>query len=174
MKREEKQLIIGSLTECLQQYPHFYLVDSTGLNAEEASSLRRKCFEQQVKLVVVKNTFFKIALEALDNKEANLLATTLTGTTAVLLSNVGSTPAKVIKDFFRASKKVTLKAAFVEGNAYIGAENLDALVAIKSHDELIADIVALLQSPLRNIISALTSRESVSEEIAETPSVNEQ
>ena len=174
MKREEKQLIIGSLTECLQQYPHFYLVDSTGLNAEEASSLRRLCFEQQVKLVVVKNTFFKIDLETLGNEEANSLGSALTGTTAVLLSDVGSAPAKIIKEFSRASKKVTLKAAFVEENAYIGAENLDALVAIKSHDELIADVVALLQSPLRNIISALTSREESSEEIAETPSENEQ
>ena len=174
MKREEKQLIIGSLTECLQQYPHFYLVDSTGLNAEETSSFRRMCFEQQVKLVVVKNTFFRIALESLGNDEVNQLAATLTGTTAVLFSNVGSAPAKLIKDFFNATKKVTLKAAFVEENAYIGAENLDALVAIKSHDELIADVIALLQSPLRNIISALTSREESSEEIAETPSENEQ
>lgn len=157
MKREEKQLIIDSLTEKLQQYPHFYLVDSTGLSAGETAALRRKCFEQEVKMVVVKNTFFRIALESLGKDETTQLVSSLTGTTAVLFSEVGSAPAKLIKDFARTSKKVTLKAAFVEECAYVGAQNLDALVAIKSHDELIADIVALLQSPVKNVISALQS-----------------
>lgn len=157
MKREEKQLIIGSLTEKLQQYPHFYLVDSTGLNAEETASLRRKCFEQEVKMVVVKNTFFRIALESLGKDETTQLVSSLTGTTAVLFSSVGNTPAKLIKEFSKTSKKVTLKAAFVEECAYVGAQNLDALVAIKSRDELIADVVALLQSPVKNVVSALQS-----------------
>lgn len=157
MKREEKQLIIDSLTEKLQQYPHFYLVDSTGLSAGETAALRRKCFEQEVKMVVVKNTFFRIALESLGKDETTQLVSSLTGTTAVLFSEVGSAPAKLIKDFARTSKKVTLKAAFVEECAYVGAQNLDALVAIKSHDELIADVVALLQSPVKNVISALQS-----------------
>lgn len=157
MKREEKQLIIGSLTEKLQQYPHFYLVDSTGLNAEETASLRRKCFEQEVKMVVVKNTFFRIALESLGKEDTVQLHSSLTGTTAVLFSTAGNTPAKLIKEFSVTSNKLTLKSAFVEDCAYVGAHNLDALVAIKSHDELVADIVALLQSPVKNVISALQS-----------------
>lgn len=157
MKREEKQLIIDSLTEKLQQYPHFYLVDSTGLNAEETASLRRQCFQQEVKMVVVKNTFFRIALESLGKEEIGEIVGSLTGTTSVLFSHVGNAPAKLIKDFSKTSNKVTLKAAFVQECAYVGAENLDALVAVKSRNELIGDVIALLQSPVKNVISALQS-----------------
>ncbi len=157
MKKEEKQLIIGSLTEKLQQYPHFYLVDSTGLNAEETAKFRRICYEKEVSMVVVKNTFLKKALETIGNEEANEVTSTLVGTTAVIFSHVGNVPAKLIKEWSKTSDKVTLKAAFVEECAYVGAENLDALVAVKSRDELIADVVALLQSPAKNVISALQS-----------------
>ncbi len=157
MKREEKQLIIGSLKEKLQQYPHFYLVDSTGLNAAQTADFRRICFEKEVQMVVVKNTFFRKALEALGNEEANEVIPTLVGTTAVIFSHVGNVPAKMIKEWSKTSDKVTLKAAYVEECAYVGAENLDALVAVKSRDELIADVVALLQSPAKNVISALQS-----------------
>lgn len=174
MKREEKKLIIASITEMLQQYPHFYLVDSTGLNAEETVSLRSTCFKQEVKMVVVKNTFFKIALESLGNEDAKELFTVLKGTTAIMLSNVGNLPAKLIKDFSKSSKKLNFKAAFVEGCAYVGAANLDALVAIKSREELIADVVALLQSPVKNVISALQSSGQTISGIVKTLSEKEQ
>ncbi len=157
MKREEKQLIIGSLTEKLQQYPHFYLVDSTGLTAEETANFRRICYEKEVKMVVVKNTFFRKALEALGNEDTNELTSTLVGTTAVLFSTVGNEPAKILKEWSKTSGKVTLKSAFVEECVYVGANNLDALVAVKSRDELIGDVISLLQSPAKNVISALQS-----------------
>ncbi len=157
MKREEKQLIIGSLTEQLQQYPHFYLVDSTGLNAEETAKFRRSCFENEVKMVVVKNTFFRNALQSLGKEGTDELTSSLVGTTAVLFTTVGNAPAKMLKEWSKTSSKLTLKAAYVEECTYVGAENLDALVAVKSRDELIADVVALLQSPAKNVISALQS-----------------
>lgn len=157
MKREEKKLIIGSITEKLQQYPHFYLVDSTGLNAEQTAKLRRLCFNQDIKLLVVKNTFFRIALESLGKEDALEVVSTLKGTTAVLFSETGNAPAKLIKEFSKSSGKLSLKSAYVEECAYVGANYLDALVAIKSRNELIADVVALLQSPVKNVISALQS-----------------
>lgn len=174
MKREEKQLIIGSLTEKLQQYPHFYLVDSTALNAEETAALRRSCFEKDIKMVVVKNTFFRIAMESLGKEETAELVPQLVGTSAVIFSEVGNVPAKLLKEWSKKSKKLTLKAAFVEECAYVGEENLDALVAVKSRDELIADVVALLQSPAKNVISALQSSGQTIAGIVKTLSEKEQ
>lgn len=155
MRKEDKAALIGQLTDTLKAYAHFYLVDIEGLNAEKTSALRRLCFEKEIKLMVVKNTLIKKAISEVVGEAASELESAFAGNTAVMFSNVGNLPAKVIKEFSASNEKPVLKAAYVEQSAYVGAENLDALVAIKSKEELIADIVALLQSPVKNVISGL-------------------
>ena len=156
MTREEKTIIIDGLAEKLQQYPHFYLTDTSGLNAEQTDSLRKACFEKQVSMVVVKNTLFEKALEKVDKADESLVGI-LKGTTAVMFCHTGNIPAKLIKEFTKgkADVKPVLKAAFVEECVYIGANTLEELMNLKSREELIGDIVALLQSPAKNVISAL-------------------
>ncbi len=154
MKKEDKALLIGQLTDTFKNYAHFYLVDIEGLNAEKTSALRRLCFEKEIELQVVKNSLIKKALANLDDDYSEL-DSVFAGNTAIMFSNTGNVPAKAIKEFTATNEKPVLKAAFVEGTAYIGADNLDALVAIKSKNELIADVIALLQSPAKNVISAL-------------------
>ncbi len=157
MRKEDKSTIIAQLGELINQYPHFYLVDVEGLDAAATSALRRKCFESDLKMVVVKNTLFQKALEECEVDFAPLYDT-LVGTTAVLFTQVANVPAKMLKDF--ASKKMlkpSLKAAYAEEGIYVGADQLDALCAIKSKNEVIAEIVALLQSPAKNVLSALQS-----------------
>ena len=154
MNREEKKVIIDSLAEKLKEYSHFYITDTSELNAEQTAALRKMCFEQQVKLVVVKNTLFIKALEQVEKAEAELMPT-LKGETAVMFCNTGKGPAKLIKEFRKANPKPVLKAAYVEQCVYQGEGALEELVNIKSREELIGDIVALLQSPAKNVISAL-------------------
>lgn len=154
MNREEKKVIIDSLAEKLKEYSHFYITDTSELNAEQTAALRKMCFEQQVKLVVVKNTLFIKALEQVEKAEAELMPT-LKGETAVMFCNTGKGPAKLIKEFRKANPKPVLKAAYVEQCVYLGEGALEELVNIKSREELIGDIVALLQSPAKNVISAL-------------------
>ena len=160
MKKEDKSAIIKQLESTLNEYSHFYLADFGGLNAAKTTELRRTCFKQDVKLVVVKNTLLQ---KALDNSKVDFseLYGSLTGETSMLLSNIGNAPAKVIQDFSKASKskikKDILKAAYVEESFYIGADQLDSLIHVKSKNELIADVIALLQSPAKNVISALQS-----------------
>lgn len=154
MNREEKKVIIDSLAEKLKEYSHFYITDTSELNAEQTAALRKMCFEQQVKLVVVKNTLFIKALEQVEKAEAELMPT-LKGETAVMFCNTGKGPAKLIKEFRKANPKPVLKAACVEQCVYLGEGALEELVNIKSREELIGDIVALLQSPAKNVISAL-------------------
>ena len=145
MHREEKTVSINGLADKRQQYAHSYLTDSAALNAEQTAKLRKACFEQDVKLVVVKNTLFIKALEQVSKANDELLPA-LKGETAVMFSNTGKAPAKLIKE---------LKAALVEDCVYVGDAALDELVNIKSREELIGDIVGLLQSPAKNVISAL-------------------
>lgn len=156
MNREEKRQIIESLAAKLNEYPHFYITDIAELNAAQTAALRRKCYEQEVNLMVVKNTLFIKALEA-TNKADEELVKVLNGSTSVMFSSVNKAPALVIKEFRKKSPKgkPVLKAAFVEECVYIGDQNLDALVAIKTREELIGDIIGLLQSPAKNVISAL-------------------
>ncbi len=153
MRKEDKATLIDQLVETLKSYSHFYLVDIEGLNAEKTSALRRLCFERDIKLMVVKNTLIKKAIESVDGELADL-NTAFSGNTAVMFANVGNAPAKVIKEFSSANEKPVLKGAFVEQSVY-GANALQELVAIKSKEELIADVIALLQSPAKNVISAL-------------------
>ncbi len=155
MKKEVKDTIITALGEQLRQYPHFYLVDVTGLNAEETSNLRRKCFKSEIKMVVVKNTLLHKAFEASDIDYEPLYGT-LKGNTAVMFANVANVPAKLLKEYAKAGVPA-LKGAYAEEGIYIGADKLDELSAIKSKSELIADVVALLQSPIKNVISGLNA-----------------
>lgn len=156
MKSTEKQVIINNLKDQIDSYSHFYLTDISGLNAEDTSNLRRLCFKQDVKLVVAKNTLLRKALES-SNKNAEELYDALKGNTSVMFTENGNVPAKLIKDFSKKHKKPVLKAAYVEESVYVGADQLDALIAVKSKNELIADVVALLQSPMQTLLSQLQS-----------------
>ncbi|MGM9803353.1 MAG: 50S ribosomal protein L10 [Muribaculaceae bacterium] len=175
MKKEDKQIVIDNIAAILKEYSTVYLVETTGLNAELTSNLRRACFKGEVKMLVVKNTLVKKAMEQSDVDYSGLYPA-LAGSTSLMLSNTGNAPAKLIKDFLKKNKNSqlpVLKAAYVEESVYMGAEQLDALCSIKSKNELIADIVSLLQSPTKNVISALQSGGNVLHGILETLSNKE-
>ncbi len=156
MKKEDKGIIIDQIKEVVSSYPHFYLTEMQGLNAEQVSNLRRECFKQDIKLLVVKN---KLMIKALDQLEVDYspLYASLKENTAVMFTNVGNAPAKLIKEFTKANPKPILKAAYVEEGFFIGENQLEALCAIKSKNELIGEVIGLLQSPAKNVISALQS-----------------
>ncbi len=154
MTREEKTAIINTLAEKLQAYPHFYLTDISGLNAEQTAKLRRMCFEKQIKLMVVKNTLFTKALEKIERADEQLVGV-LEGSTSVMFSESSKAPAQLIKEFRKKSDKPILKGAWVQESIYIGDATLEDLVNIKSREELIGDIIGMLQSPAKNVISAL-------------------
>ena len=155
MKKEVKDTIIVELGQKLKEYPHFYLVDLTGLNAEKTSELRRKCFKSEIKLMVVKNTLLHKAFEASDI-DFSPMYESLKGNTAVMFENTANVPAKLLKDYTKEGIPA-LKAAYAEESIFVGADRLEELAALKSKNELIADVVALLQSPAKNVISALQS-----------------
>ena len=156
MKKELKNQIIETISAELNAYPDFYITDIAGLNAEQTSALRRECFNQGVKLTVVKNTLFNHVISASDNEELKSLTSTLVGNTAIMYTTVPSAPGKLIKKLQKSGfSKPVVKGAFVQGCAYIGEDKLDQLAAIKTKEELIADIIGLLQSPIRNVVSAL-------------------
>ena len=159
MKRSEKQAIIDNLVQEINSYSHFYLTDIAGLNSDSTSELRRTCFQKDVKLIVVKNTLLKRALEA-SEKNAEELYDALKGNTSLMFSNTGNVPAKLIQEFRKKNKRLekpVFKAAYVEECVYVGENQLEALVNVKSKEELVGDIIALLQSPAKNVISALQS-----------------
>ena len=155
MKKEVKDTIIVELGEQLKNFPHFYLVDLAGLNAEKTSDLRRKCFKNEIKMVVAKNTLLHKAFEA-SEIDFEPLYSTLKGSTAVLFTQTANVPAKMLKEYKKQGIPA-LKAAYAEEGIYVGADKLEELSSIKSKNEVIADIVALLQSPAKNVISALQS-----------------
>lgn len=154
MTREEKANVIKDLTTRLADSPTIYLADISGLNATQTTDLRRACFKANVQLSVVKNTLLSKAMEA-SEKEFGELSEVLKGNTSLMFSEVGNAPAKLIKNFRKKAKNPLLKGAFVEEAIYIGDENLDRLVDIKSKDEMIGEIIGLLQSPAKNVISGL-------------------
>lgn len=157
MKKEDKAKVIANIADTLKEYSGFYLVETAGLGAEKTSALRRACFKADIKLMVVKNTLLHKALESLDGNYEELYPV-LHGATSLMCTNVGNAPAKLLKDFVGKDDKLpALKAAYVEETVYVGPDQLDALAAIKSKHELIADVVALLQSPAKSVISALQS-----------------
>ena len=155
MKKEVKDTIIVELGEKLKEFPHFYLVDVTGLNAENTSKLRRKCFKSDIKMVVVKNKLLHKALEA-SEVDFEEIYPALKGNTAVLFCQTANQPAKLLKEYTKEGVPA-LKAAYAEEGIFVGADKLEELASIKSKNELIADLVALLQSPAKNVISALQS-----------------
>ena len=156
MTREEKATVIEDLTAQLAENANIYLADISGLDAVATSNLRRACFKANIKLAVVKNTLLAKAMEASD-KEFGELPGVLKGNTSLMLSETGNAPAKLIKDFRKKSNRPLLKGAFIAEAIYIGDENLEALVNIKSKEEVIGDIIGLLQSPAKNVISGLKS-----------------
>ena len=155
MRKEDKSLIINQLADTVKEYGHFYLVDVTAMSAAATAALRRECFKQEIKMVLVKNTLLHKAFESLKEDYSPLYGC-LKGTTAVLFSNVANAPAKLIKKVGKDGIP-GLKAAYAEESFYVGADQLDTLTNIKSKNEVIADIIALLQSPAKNVISALQS-----------------
>jgi large subunit ribosomal protein L10 len=154
--REEKQVIIDQITERLTDHSHVYIADISGLNAEDTHRLRKMCHEKEIFLMVCKNTLLKRALGSQEGKYEGI-EEVLSGPTSIMLSNTGNLPAKLIKEFRKNNEKPLLKGAYVEESVYIGEENLDALSQIKSKEELIGDLVSLLQSPMKNVISSLQS-----------------
>ena len=156
MTREEKSQVIQDLTGKLTDNPVIYLADISGLNASDTSNLRRACFKANVKLAVVKNTLLAKAMDSSD-KDFGELPNVLKGNTSLMMADTGNAPAKVIKAFRKKNEKPILKGAYVEQAVYVGDDQLDNLVNIKSKEEVIGDIIGLLQSPANNVISALQS-----------------
>jgi large subunit ribosomal protein L10 len=156
MRREEKNAIIDSLAEKFKEYSHFYLTDTAQLNAADTSTLRRKCFEHDIKLIVVKNTLLKRALE-MSKGDFQELYPVLKGTTSIMFTQTGNGPAKLIKEFRKQHDKPVLKGAYVQESIFIGEQMLETLISVKTKKELIGDIILILQSPARNVVSALQS-----------------
>lgn len=155
MRKEDKSTIIDTIAATVKEYDFFYLTDISTLNAAKTSALRAECFKSDIKLMVVKNTLLQKALESLDTDYSELTSV-LTGNTAIMFSNVANAPAKLI-DKYSKEGIPALKAAYVQESFYVGAENLKALVNIKSKEELLGEVIGLLQSPIKNVVSALQS-----------------
>ena len=172
MTREEKSQVIKELTTQLADNANIYLTDISGLDAVATSNLRRACFKAGIQLAVVKNTLLEKAMESSD-REFGDLPSILKGNTSVMYSETGNAPAKVIKAFRKKSEKPLLKGAFIEEAIYLGDDQLDMLVDIKSKEELIGEIVGLLQSPAKNVISAIKSGGSTIAGIIKTLSEKE-
>ena len=173
MTKEQKQSAINDLSEKLDSNGVIYITDISELDAMATSALRRQCHAKDVKLSVVKNTLLKKAMENVKGKDFTELYEVLPGPTAIMLSDTGNVPAKLIKDFRKKSDKPILKGAFVEESIYIGDDQLKSLVDIKSKDELIGEIIGLLQSPAKNVLSALTTGKSTIAGIVKTLSEKE-
>jgi len=156
MKREDKSQLIESLTQELTAAKYLYITDISDMNVENTSKLRRLCFKKEVKLIVVKNTLLHKAMEK-SGKDFGTLYDVLKGHTSIMIAEQGNVPAKLIKEFRKTSAKPLLKGAYVEEMTFVGDNQLDALIAIKTKNELIADVIALLNSPAKNVISALQS-----------------
>ena len=156
MRKEDKQVLIDSILSELKACPNFYLTDVSDLNAEKTSQLRRQCFNSGVKMIVVKNALLHKAMQQME-KDYEGLYDVLKGSTALMLCETGNAPAKLIKSFRKTSDRPILKGAYIEECCYIGDDMIDALCNVKSKNDLIADVIALLQSPMKKIISGLQS-----------------
>ncbi len=157
MTRQEKDLQISELKQLLEDNSVVYLTDASGLNSEETTNLRRACYKKDVSVRVVKNTLLRRAMETSEGVDYSELYEVLTGQTALLLGNVGNVPAKLLKDFRKRHTMPILKAAYVEKACYLGDNQIDVLTEVMSKDELIASVIALLQSPMKNVVGALNS-----------------
>jgi len=168
MNRDEKKIIIDDIAEKLGQYPNIYVTDISTLTVEKTNDLRRQCFNRGIEIRVAKNTLIE---KAMLQKGANFeeLIGTLKGSTALMFSEIGNVPAKLIKEFRRKNERPILKGALIGEDTYVGDNQIDTIANIKSREELIGDIIGMLQAPARNIISALQNREGFGPE-AETES----
>ncbi|MCJ0742370.1 50S ribosomal protein L10 [Pedobacter montanisoli] len=156
MNREEKQEVVLTLQEKIKEYGNFYIADTANLSVENVNNIRRKCFESGIEMKVAKNTLIKLAIEGLDGNTEEIFPA-LKGQSALLFSKVGNGPAKLIKALRKTSDKPLLKAAYVDTAIFVGDNQLDALVSLKSKEELVGEIIGLLQSPAKNVLSALQS-----------------
>ncbi len=167
MNKEEKNLAVEVLAEMLKNNSNFYIADISELNAEDTSVLRRLCFKREVTLTVVKNTLLKKAMDRTD-KDLETFYDILKGPTSIMFSESGNAPARLIKEFRKKSDKPILKGAYIEEMTYIGDDQLDFLVALKTKNELVADIIGLLQSPVTNVMSALQSGSNILSGVVKT------
>jgi large subunit ribosomal protein L10 len=172
MRREQKNALVEELKETVENYSNFYLTDATGLDAKETAELRRKCFESEISLKVVKNTLLKLAL---DRAEGNYdeLYNVLVNNTAVMFCNTANAPGKLIKKLNSSKDKPSLKAAYIDGSVYIGEENLEVLANLKSREELIGDVILLLQSPMKTVLGQLESGKNILAGVVKTLSERE-
>ena len=171
MTREEKSKVIERLTTELAENTNIYMTDVSGLDASETSKLRRACFKANIKLSVVKNTLLSKAMES-SEKDFGNLDEVLVGNTALMYSEVGNSPAKLIKQFRKKSERPLLKGASSEDAIYVGDDQVEFLANIKSREELIGEVITLLQSPAKNVISALQSSGSTISGVLKTLSEN--
>lgn len=156
MKKEEKQDIVLALTEQIKEYGSFYITDTANLSVAKVNTIRRKCFENGITIQVAKNTLIKKAMEAASGDFSELYEV-LKGSSTILFSTSGNAPAKLIKDLRKTGDKPVLKAAYIDSAIFIGDKQLDTLISLKSKEELVGDIIALLQSPAKKVISGLKS-----------------
>ena len=157
MNREEKQEVVLALQEKMQEFGNFYIADTSSLSVENINNIRRKCFESGIEMKVAKNSLIKIAIDSLEG-DASDIYPALKGQSAILFSKVGNGPAKLIKSLRKGKEeKPALKAAYIDSAIFVGDNHLDSLVSLKSREELIGEIIGLLQSPAKNVVSALQS-----------------
>jgi large subunit ribosomal protein L10 len=155
MTKEEKAKYIDDLSAELNEANVFYLTDTAELTVETVNNLRRKCFQSNIRLRVVKNTLLEKAMDRVENRDYGQLKDTLSGQTAIMFSEVGNVPAKLIEEFRKKNNKPILKGAYIDEAVFLGDNQLSMLSSIKSKDEVIGDIIGLLQSPAKNVISGL-------------------
>ncbi|WP_426475195.1 50S ribosomal protein L10 [Chryseobacterium balustinum] len=176
MTKDQKVVAIQEIKDLLQDAKVVYVADLDGLNAAKASDFRRQAFKQNIKVKVVKNTLLQKAMEQIDGVDFSEMFQTFKGNSALMIAETANAPAKLIKDFRKKEEKPALKSAFVQETFYVGDNNLDALVSIKSREEMIGEIIGLLQSPIQRVVSALQNRpetaEATTEEVA-APAVEE-
>jgi len=156
MNREEKHELVSALQEKMQEFGNFYIADTSSLSVAKVNNIRRKCFESGIEMQVAQNSLIRKAIEGLEGDSSEIFAA-LKGQSALLFSTSGNAPAKLIKALRKGSDKPVLKAAYIDSSIYVGDNHLDSLVSLKSREELIGDIIGLLQSPAKNVISALKS-----------------
>lgn len=160
MKREDKNALIETLQTTIEEYSHFYLADISGLNALQTFELRKKCFEKDIELIVVKNTFFRKALER-SGRNCEELYDVLNENTSVMFCNIANVPGRLIKELNKKNPKPLFKGAYAEDSIYVGADQLEALATLKSKEELIGDVIMLLQSPMKTVLGQLESGKSL-------------
>jgi len=175
MTKDQKVVAIQEIKDLLQDAKVVYVADLDGLNAAKSSDFRRQAFKQNIKVKVVKNTLLQKAMEQIDGVDFSEMFQTFKGNSALMVADTANAPAKLIKDFRKKEEKPALKSAFVQETFYVGDNNLDALVSIKSREEMIGEIIGLLQSPIQRVVSALQNKSETVEAVAEeaAPAVEE-